>query len=186
MPLGVRGSTFATPFATPFTAFIPILVVSGGCLVLLAFSLLPLEFITLSFLSVTFVLVGTTFATIATGDGTPEMTLMGHSLSILGVLLSFHLQHTTTAVVAVRGMTRSPLVIDRFTVEQRGCTCIRFNLILGTYVTPSFTTSLVGVSGIFRPFPFATLGNRGTTSTQVLPEECGSHSPSQELAQSEG
>ena len=73
-----------------------------------------------------------TFATIATGDGTPEMILMGHSFPIFGVLLWFHLQYTTTAVVAVRGMTRSPLVIDRFTVEQMGCTCIGFNLIHGT------------------------------------------------------
>ena len=87
---------------------------------------------TLAFLYVTFVLVVTTFATIATGDGTPELILMGDSFPILGVLLSFHLQHTSTAVVAVRGMTRSPLVMDRFTVEQRGCTCIRFNLIRGT------------------------------------------------------
>ena len=134
------------PPLPPFTTFIPILGVSGGCLVLLAFSLLPLEFITLSFLFVTFVLVVTTFATITTGDGTPEMVVMGHSFPIFGVLLSFHLQHATTAVVAVRGMTRSPLVINRFTVEQRGCTCIRFNLIHGTQVTPSFTTSQVGVS----------------------------------------
>ena len=86
----------------------------------LAFGLLPLEFVTLSFLYVTFVLVVTTFATITTGDGTPKMVLMGHSFPIFGVLLSFHLRHTTTAMVAVRGMTRSPLVIDRFTVEQRG------------------------------------------------------------------
>ena len=132
---GVRGSTFAGPLATSFTTFIPILGVSGGCLVLLAFSLLPLEFITLSFLYVTFVLVVTTFATITTGDGlashkrrrsvqtittgdgTPAMVLMGHSFPIFGVLLLFHVQHTTTPVVAVRGMTRSPLVIDRFTVE---------------------------------------------------------------------
>ena len=128
----VRGSTFATPLATSFTTFIPILGVSGGWLVLLAFSSLPLEFITLAFLYVTFVLVVKTFVTIATGDGTPEMILMGHSFSIFGLLLSFHLQHTATAVVAVRGMTRPPLVIDRFTVEQRGCTCIRFYLIHGT------------------------------------------------------
>ena len=133
--LGVRGSTFATPLATSFTTFIPILGVSGGCLGLLAFSLLPLEFITLAFLYVTFLFVVTTFATIATGDGTPEMILMvsmGHGFPILGMLLSFHLQHTATAPVAVRGMTRSPLVIDRLTVKQRGCTCIRFNLIHGT------------------------------------------------------
>ena len=93
---------------------------------------MPLEFITLAFLYVTFILLVTTFARIATGDGTPEMILMGQSFPVLGVLLSFHLQHTTTAVVAVRGMTRPPLVIDRFTVEQRGCTCIGFYLIHGT------------------------------------------------------
>ena len=95
---------------------------------------------------VTFVLVVMTFATITTGDGTPKMVLMGHSFPLFGVLLSFHLQHATTAVVAVGGMGWSSLVIDRFTVEQRGCTCFRFNLIHGTQVTPSFTTSLVGVS----------------------------------------
>ena len=129
---GLGWSTLAAPLATSFTTFIPILGVFGGCLVLLAFSLLPLEFITLVFLYVTLILVVTTFATIATGDRTPEMILMGHIFPILGVLLSFHLQHTTTAVVAVRGMTRSCLVIDRLTVEQKGCTCIRFNLIHGT------------------------------------------------------
>ena len=75
---------------------------------ILAFSLLPLVFVTLSFLYVTFVLVVTTFATVTTGDGTPEMVLMGHSFPILSALLSFHLQHTTTAVVAVMGITRSP------------------------------------------------------------------------------
>ena len=132
---------------------------------------MPLVFFTLSFFYVTFVLVVTTFATVITGDGTPKVVLMGHSFPICGVLLSFHLQHTTTAVVAVRGMTRSPLVIDRFTVEQRGCICFRFNLIHGTQVTPSFTATLVGVSGIFRPFPFATFGGRGNTSTQVFLEE---------------
>ena len=120
---------------------------------------------------VTFVLVVTTFATLTTGDGTPEMVLMGHCFSIFGVLLSFHLQHTTTAEVAVRGMTRSPLVIDRLTEEEWGCTSFRFNFIHGTKVTPSFTTTLVGVSGIFRPFPFATYGGRGTTSTEVFLEE---------------
>ena len=96
---------------------------------LLAFGLLTLEFITLAFLYVTFVFVVTTFASIATGDGTPEVILMGHRFPILGMLLSFHLQHTATAVFAVRGMTGPSLVIDRFAVEQRGCTCIRFNLI---------------------------------------------------------
>ena len=68
-------------------------------------------------------------------------------------------------------MTRSALVIDRRTVEEWGCTCFRFNLIHGTHVTPSFTTTLVGVSGIIRPFPFATSGGRGATSTQVCLEE---------------
>ena len=128
-------------------------------------------FVTLSFLYVTFILVVTTFATVTTADGTPEMVLMGHGFPIFSVLLSFHLQHTTTAVVAVRGMTRSPLVIDRFTQKQRGCTCFRFNLIHGTQVTPSFTTTLVGVSGILRSFPFAMCGGRGTTSTEVFLEK---------------
>ena len=162
---------FATPLATSFTTFIPILGSSVWCLGLLAFSLLPLVFVTLSFLYVTFVLVVTMFATVTTGDGTPEMVLMGHGFSIFSVLLSFHLQYTTTAVVAVRGMARSPLVIDRFTEEQRGCTCFRLNLINGTQVTSSFTTTMVGVSGIFRSFPFATFGGRGTTSTQVFLEK---------------
>ena len=132
MSLGVRGSTFANSLATSFTTFIPILRVFGGCLGLLALRLLPLEFITLAFLYVTFVFVVTTFATIATGDGTPEMILTGHRFPIFGMLLSFNLQHTATALIAVRGMTWPPLVIDRFAVEQRGCTCIRFNLIHGT------------------------------------------------------
>ena len=123
---------FATPLATSFTTFIPILGFFGGCLGLLQFALLTLEFITLAFLYVTFVFVVTTFATIPTGDGTPEMILMGHRFPILGMLLSFHLQHTATAVIAVRGMTRPLLVIDRFAVEQRGCTCIRVNLIYDT------------------------------------------------------
>ena len=100
-----------------------------------------------------------------------HLVLMGHCFHIFGVLLWFHLQHTTTAELAVRGMTRSPLVIDRLTVEEWGCTCFRFNLIHGTQVTPSLTTTLVGVSGIFRPFLFATFGGRGATSTQVFLEE---------------
>ena len=130
--MGRLSTTECTYLPTSFTTFIPILGVSGGCLGLLAFSLLPLEFITLAFLYVTFVLVVTTFATIATGDGTPEMILMGHSFPILGMLLPLHLQHTATAAVTVRGMTRSPVVIDRFTVKPRGCTCIRFDLIHGS------------------------------------------------------
>ena len=103
---GLGGPFFATPLATSFTTFMPIRGISGGCLGLLAFGLLTLEFITLAFLYVIFVLVVTTFATIPTGDGTPEMILMGHRFPILGMLLSFHLQHTATAVIAVRGMTR--------------------------------------------------------------------------------
>ena len=74
----------------------------------------------------------TTFATVTTGDGTPEMVLMGHLFRIFGVLLTFHLQHTATAEIAVRGMTRSPLVIHRSAVEQGGCACIRLNLVHGT------------------------------------------------------
>ena len=133
----------------------------------LAFSLLPFEFVTLRSLYVTFVLVVTTFATVTRGDGTPEMVLMGHCSPIFSVLLSFQLQHTTTALVAVRGMTGFSLVIDRLTVEELGCTCFRFNLIHGTQVTPPFTTTLVGVSGIFRSFLFATLRGRRAISTQV-------------------
>ena len=129
---GLWGPPLPNPFATLFTTSIPTLGVSGGCLGLVAFSLLPLEFITLAFLYVTLVFVVTTFATIATGDGTPEMILMGRSFSVLGMPLSFHLQHTATAVVAVRGMTRSYLVIDRLTVKRRACTGISFNLIHGT------------------------------------------------------
>ena len=138
---------------------------------LLAFSLLLFVFVTLTFFNVTFFLVVTTFATVTKGDGTPEMVLMGHCFPIFGMLLSFHLQHTTTADIAVRGMTRSPLVIDRLTVEEWGCTCFRCNLIHGTQATPSFTTTLLGVNGIFGPFSFATFGGRGTTSTQVFLEE---------------
>ena len=70
------------------------------------------------FLYVRLVLLVTTFATMTTGDGTPEVVLMGQIFPIFGVLLLFHLQHTTTAVVAVRGMTRSPSIIDRLAVEQ--------------------------------------------------------------------
>ena len=137
----------------------------------LTFSLLPFVFVTLTFFSVTFVLVVTTFATVTTGDGTPEMVLMGNCFPIISVLLSFQLQHTTTAVVAVRNKTGSSLVIDRLTVEWWVCTCFRFNLIHGTQVTLPLTTTLVGVSGIFRSLPFATIRGRGATSTQVSLEE---------------
>ena len=57
----------------------------------LAFSLLPFVLVTLPFLYVTFVLVVTTFATVLTGDGTPELILMGYCFPILSVLLSFQL-----------------------------------------------------------------------------------------------
>ena len=150
------------PLASSFTTLLPILGSSGVCLGLLAFSLMPFAFVTLTFFYVTFVLLVTTFTTITTGDGTPEMVLMGHCCLILSVLLSFQLQHTTTAVVAVKGMTRSSLIIDRLTVEQRGH---------GTQVTLTFTTTVVGVSGINRPFPFATFRGRGATSTEVFREK---------------
>ena len=78
---------------------------------LLAFDLLPFVFVTLTFFYVTFVLVMTTFATVTMDDGTPEIVLMGNCFPIFSVPLSFQLQHTTTAVVAVRGMTGSSLVI---------------------------------------------------------------------------
>ena len=65
------------------------------------FSVLSFVFVALMFLYVTFVLVVTTFATVTTGDGTLEIVLMGHCFPIFAVLLSFHLQHTTTAEVAV-------------------------------------------------------------------------------------
>ena len=132
---------------------------------LLAFNLPSFVSLALTSLYVTFVLVVTTFARVTVGDGTPDMVLMGHYFPIFWVLLSFHLQHTTTADIAARGMTRSPLVIDRLTVEQWGFTCVRLNLIHGTQVTPSFTTTLVGVSGTSRPFCFTTSGGRGATST---------------------
>ena len=171
MPLEVWVSNLATPLASSVTTVIPILGSFGACLGRLMFNPLPFVFVTLTFFNVTFVLVVTTFATVTTGDGTPEMVLTGHCFPIFGMLPSFHWQYTTTAEVAVRCMTRSPLVIDRLTVEEWGCTCFRLNLIYGRQVTPSFVTTLVGVSGIFRPFLFATLGGRGTTSTQVFLED---------------
>ena len=163
--MGVGGSTLATSLASCFTTLVPIPGSSGGCLGFPAFSLLPFVFVTLTLFYVTFVLVVTTFATLIIGDGTPEMVPMGHCLPIFSVLLSFQLQHTTTAMVAVRGLTGSSLVIDRLTVEERGCNCFRFNLIHSTQVSPTFTTTLVGVSGIFRPTPFATFGGQGWYNT---------------------
>ena len=87
---------------------------------------------------VSFVLVATTFATVPTGDGTPEMIVMGHCFFIFSVLLSFQLQHTATAMVAVRGMTGSSLVIDRLQVEEWGFTGFRSNLTHGTQVNLGF------------------------------------------------
>ena len=95
-------------------------------------------FVTLTFFDVTFVLVVTSFATLTTADGTPEMVLMGHCFAIFSVLMSIQLQHTTTAVVAVKGMTGCSLVIDRLTVEEWGCICFRFNLIHGTVTPPRY------------------------------------------------
>ena len=77
------------PLASSFTTLVPILGRSGGSLGFLAFSLLAFVFITLTFFDVTFVLVLTTFATIPTGDGTPELILMGHCFTIFSTLLSF-------------------------------------------------------------------------------------------------
>ena len=126
---GLGGPFLPPPLPPPLPLLSPLWGFLVGVFGLLAFDLLTPEFITLAFLYVTFVFVVTTLATIPTGDGTPEMILMGHRFPILGMLLSFH---TATAVIAVRSMTMPPLVIDRFAVEQRGCTCIRFNLIHGT------------------------------------------------------
>ena len=128
----VGGAILATPFASPFTTLVSILGGFGGSWVFLGFSFLTLEFITLAPFYVAFVLVLMTFATKTGGDGTPEVILMAHCFSIFGVLLSFQLQHTPTAVIAIMGMTRSPLVIDRFAVEERGYTCVGFHLIHGT------------------------------------------------------
>ena len=137
----------------------------------LAFSFLLFVFVTPRFFDVTFLLVVMTFATVPTGDGTPEMILVGHCFPIFSVLLCFQLQHTTTAMVAVRGMTGSSVVIDGLTVEQWGCTGFRVNPTHGIQVPPPFTTTLVGVSGTFRPFFFATFRGRNGTSTQVSLEE---------------
>ena len=159
------------PLASSFTTLILILGSSGGCLGLPAYSALPFVFVTLKLFYVTFVLVVTTFATITTGDDTPEMVLMDHCFPIFSVLPSLQLQHTTTVVVAVGRMTRSPLVIDRLTVEEWGCICFRVTLIHCCLVTATFTTTLAGVSGTFRPFCFARFGGRGATSTRVFLEE---------------
>ena len=128
----VGGSIIATPFSSPFTTLVTILGAFAGCLGFLALSLLALEFVTLALFYVAFVLVATTFATKTSGDGTPEVILMVHCFSIFTVLLSFQLQHATIAMIAGRGMTRPPIVIDRFIVEDRGYICFRAHLIHGT------------------------------------------------------
>ena len=128
----VGGSILATPFSPSFTTLVTIPGGFGGGLVFLPFSLLAFEFVTLALFYVAFVLLLTTLSTKPTGDGTPEVMLMVHCFLIFGVLLSFQLQHATTAMIAVRGMTRPPLVVDRFTVEEWGYTCFGFLLIHGT------------------------------------------------------
>ena len=125
-----------------------------------------------------FVLVVMMFATEPAGDGTPEVILMVHGFSIFSVLLSLQFQHAPTAIIAVRGMTRPPFVIDRITVEEWGYTCYGFHLIHGTYVIPSFTSTLVGVSGGFRPSRLTTIRGGIGTFTQVPLEEL-SRAPSQ-------
>ena len=91
MPLGVGGSTLASPRASSFTTLVPISGGSGGCLGFLAFSLLPFVFVLLTFFYLILVLVVTMFATVPTGDGTPEMIMIGHCFPIFSVLLSFQL-----------------------------------------------------------------------------------------------
>ena len=95
-------------------------------------NLLAFVFVTVIFFDVIFVLVVTTFTTIPTGAGRREMILMGHCFPIFSVLMSFQLQHTTTVMIAVMGMTGPSLVIDRFRVEEWGYTCFRLHLIYGT------------------------------------------------------
>ena len=57
----------------------------------MAFRLVPFVFVTLTLFDVTLVLVVATFATIPTGDDTPEMILMGHCFLIFSVPWSFQL-----------------------------------------------------------------------------------------------
>ena len=127
-----------SPLAPSLPPLSPFLGILKGGLAFLAFSLLAFEFVTLALFYVAFVLVVTRFATKPTGDGTPEVILVVHCFDIFGVLLSFQLQHATTAMIAVRGMTRPPLVIGGFIVEEWGYTCFGFHLIHGTWVTPPF------------------------------------------------
>ena len=106
----IWGSILATPFASPFTTLVSILGGFGGCVLgFLRFSLLAFEFFTLTPFYVAFVLVETTFATKPTGNATPEVILVVHCFSMFSLLLSLELQHATTVMIAVRGMTRTPL-----------------------------------------------------------------------------
>ena len=110
---GLGSPPLPAPLPPPLQPLSPFWGVLEGALGFMAFSLVPFVSATLRFFYVTFVLALTTFATVTTGDGTPEMVLMGHWFPIFSLLLSFQLQHTTAAMVAVRSMTGSSLVIDR-------------------------------------------------------------------------
>ena len=126
------GSILVTPCFSPSTTLVTITFGCRGCLGFLALSLVAFEFVTLALFHLAFVLVVTTFAKKPTGDGTPVVIVMVHCFSILTVLLSFPLQHATNAMITVRAMTRPPLVIDRFTVQEWEYTCLGFHLIHGT------------------------------------------------------
>ena len=124
----VSASTLATPLASTLTPLVSILGGRVGATgrfggpVFLAFSLLAFEFITLTLFDMAFVLIMTTFATEAAGDSAPEVILMVHCFSIFSMLLPLQLQQASTAMVAIRGMTRSPSIIDRSAVEEWGQT----------------------------------------------------------------
>ena len=96
----------APSFASPLTTLVTVLGSFRRSVGFLTFSLLAFEFVTLTLLYVTFVLVVTTFATNPTGDGTPEVILMVHCYTIFSALLSFQLQDAITAMIAVMGMAR--------------------------------------------------------------------------------
>ena len=110
----------ATAFASTFLSLVSTLGGFERSLAILAFSFLAVEFIALTLFDVVFVLVVTTFATESTRDGAPEVIVMVHCLLILSVLLPFLVQHASTAMVAVRGMTRPPVLIDRSAAEDLG------------------------------------------------------------------
>ena len=103
------------------------------------------------FFFVAFILVVTTIATKATGDGTPEAILMVHCFFIFSVLLSFQLQHAPTAMIAVRGMTRPPLVVDRFAVEELGTPASGFTSFMARRLSPPLPPPLLGLVGVFDP-----------------------------------